>query len=809
VCRLVALVVAAAAALLVVSVGHLPVVPASRVLSVGLLVAVANAAMFRVRYRSVRLGVTATSAAVIVGIALLPAPWVVLSTALGVAVGKAVQRVAPMKAAFNIGKDTLAAGAAAFAVGALPLPVPAAGAGGIAGLVVVAALVYLVTDTGLATTVLALANDLPPRRELTRNWDLRVGALAGNVLAATAAIGIWHLDPMLLAVLPPMLLASQFTYANRMRARAERAAWRHLAQATDDFTSVDLDAVLRTAVVRAAELFGADEVDVEIRPPGGAARLVRGSNGGASYDGPPPGPPAGTGQAIVTPLESRADGDDLGELRLRFRGAVALSDREQYTLRTFAAALCTAVRNAASTPDPAAGAPARAATADAVTGLPDRAALLASPTPTTGTTALVLLDLDQFKEVNDTLGHASGDRVLAEVATRLTAATPDGDLVCRLGGDEFAVLLAGVADETAAQERAARLLVLLDHPIAVDGVRVAVEASGGLAVAAGPADIEELLRRADIAMYQAKRTGRRMVTYDGARDPADVARLTLGGDLARAVAGREFRVEFQPIVDLGTGEIVSAEALARWEHPERGLLTPDRFLDAVERSGLLPGFAAVVLDQSLRAVRQWQAAGFDLPVAVNVSPRSLLDVRFPDMVADALARHDVPGDRLVVELTESLALSQLDLVDRVLGRLRELDLRLALDDFGTGYSSLATLARIPVHELKIDRAFVRAMDTSAEATAVVRSTIDLAHSLDLLVVAEGVESARQRTRLWELGCPAAQGHLFSRPVPPESLLAALRGGTGGRPGTFAEPLPGPGTVIRLSAHRRPRRTGPA
>jgi EAL domain-containing protein (putative c-di-GMP-specific phosphodiesterase class I) len=312
-----------------------------------------------------------------------------------------------------------------------------------------------------------------------------------------------------------------------------------------------------------------------------------------------------------------------------------------------------------------------------------------------------------------------------------------------------------------------------------------------------------LLRRADVAMYQAKRSGQRIAVYARSRDTADVSRLALGGDLPRAVAEHEFTVNFQPIVNLATGEVVAAEALARWHHPDRGNLDPRRFLHAVERSGLLSAFAEAVLDQALHTASDWQDAGFDLPVAVNVSPRSLLDRSFPEMVLARLDAHGLPADLLFLELTETLTISQLEVVDRVLGDLRDAGIRLALDDFGTGYSSLSVLSRIPVHELKIDRAFVSAMDSSNEAAAVVRSTVDLGRSLDLVVVAEGVESETQRHKLWELGCAAGQGHLFARPLPAARLLAALHRGSGGRPGTLAPPLHEDGSVIRMPTSRRP------
>jgi len=346
-----------------------------------------------------------------------------------------------------------------------------------------------------------------------------------------------------------------------------------------------------------------------------------------------------------------------------------------------------------------------------------------------------------------------------------------------------------------------RLRSSLDEPMEVDGMRLVIEASAGVALAPARGGLEELLRRADVAMHQAKRAGNRISLYSMSRDTADIGRLALSADLPRAVARREFTVNFQPIVDLATGQVLATEALARWHHPDRGDLNPTRFLDKVERSGLLAAFSENVLEQALHAAGTLRTEGFPLPVAVNVSPRSLLDPTFPDAVEERLLLAEVAPEALTIELTESLTLSQLDVVDEVLRRLRDLGVRLALDDFGTGYSSLATLARVPVNELKIDRTFVDAMDSTQADAAVVRSTIDLGRSLGMLVVAEGVESEDQRRRLWEEGCPAGQGHLFGRPMTLERLLAALKRGYGDRPATLAAPLHDSASVIRLPARR--------
>ncbi|SBT49647.1 diguanylate cyclase/phosphodiesterase [Micromonospora auratinigra] len=763
-----------------------------------------------VRIRSTTLAIAWTETAIVVGLAVAPPSWVILATGLGVACGS-VTRLPVIKTVFGVAKHTLVAGGATAVVLLMGDRWPPREPARIVLLLGIVYLVAAILDDVLAIPVIALASGTPVLRQFRTDLDLRLAGIAVRYAVAACTLLILHADPRLLFAVPPLVLSLHLAYSTRIRTRTEQQAWQRLARTTDALNVVDLGHVLTTAVTQAAELFSADEVEIELREGG---RTVRGDTGGITYDGDGPEPSTVDGTLVPITLEGHDHDVDLGALRLRFAGPVELSERERYTLRTFASALCTALRNAQAYAELAriAEEHAYAATHDALTGLSNRRHLLDEGTEqlTTrhadGVTALVLIDLNHFKEVNDTLGHGAGDHVLMQVADRLRTAARPGDLVARLGGDEFAVLLRGLPAPAVATHRAETLLGVLHDPLDLDGMRISVEASGGIAVAPASGGMPELLRRADVAMYQAKRTGQRISTYAPTRDTADLGRLTLGGELPRAVADHEFTVTFQPIVDLGSGQAIGAEALARWHHPTHGMIDPLRFLEAVERSGLLPAFAEAILDQALIAAGTWRAAGFDLPVSVNVSPRSLLDPRFPGAVLARLRAHDLPPDRLVLELTETLTLSQLDVVDQVLSRLRDSGVRLALDDFGTGYSSLSLLSRIPVHELKIDRSFVTAMESTAEAAAVIRSTLDLGRSLGLTVVAEGVESEPQRRALWELGCAAGQGHLFARPLPAGALLAALRRGAGGQPGVLAPPLHDAGAVIRLPG-RRARSTG--
>ena len=780
-----------------------------RILGVALMLGLASRIVLHIRIKSSQQSVSVMDAVTLVGLALVPGPWLILITATVVSLVWVAKKVALIKILFNASKDIVVIGLSVAAAASLGLAGPFAAHPDDLPAIIVAALVIAIGDEIIAIPVIAMATGSPVLKLFRDNLDVRLGGTVVRLALAIFALYGLARFPTLVILAPLVMVCLQIISANQVRARAERAAWQKLAQTTDEFNAVDLDNVLTAAVSRATDLFSPDEVEVQVNVPAVPNRLVRGDAKTIKYDGPQDQSPPRAGQLIEIPLESHDGSSGVGALRLRFFGRVTLSEREQFTLRTFAAALCTAIRNAVAFAEAErlSAEHEHNATHDALTGLANRRQLyqvgaeILEHGPGDGQIGLLLIDLNHFKEVNDTLGHVAGDQVLAEVGRRLAGAAERGDMVARLGGDEFAVLFVGLPAPAVALPRARVILAALDHPMEIDKMRLVIEASAGVALAPSRGGIEELLRRADVAMYEAKRGGQPIALYARARDTADVGRLALTAELPRAVAEREFLVNFQPIVDLATGAVISTEALARWHHPDRGNLTPVRFLDSVERSGLLPAFSEAVLEQALRAASLWHAEGFDLPVAVNVSPRSLLDPDFPDVVAQWLHRIDVAPEVLTIELTESLTLSQLDVVDDVLCALRDLGVRLALDDFGTGYSSLATLARVPVHELKIDQTFVAAMDTTPADAAVVRSTIELGRSLDLLVVAEGVESEEQRRKLWEQGCPAGQGHLFGRPMPLHRLLAALRRGYAGKPATLAAPLHESGSVIRLPARR--------
>jgi diguanylate cyclase (GGDEF)-like protein len=410
---------------------------------------------------------------------------------------------------------------------------------------------------------------------------------------------------------------------------------------------------------------------------------------------------------------------------------------------------------------------------DGLTGLANRslldaelAAAVASPTRSV---ALVLLDLDRFREVNDTLGHARGDELVLEMARRLTALAGPDDLVARLGGDEFAVLLRDVDGAESAMLHAEVLRGALRAPVQVGGLDVALDARAGVSVhPCDAADGPALLRHADVAAEHAKRTHAGSCAYDPAMDQHSTERLGLLADLSRALTAGELLLHYQPKCDLD-GRVLGVEALVRWQHPQRGLLPPMTFLPVAERTGLIHPLTDLVLDLALAQVRRWRDEGRELPVAVNVSTRSLLQPGFAEKVLTALGTHGVPPRLLGLEITETTIMEDPERALAVLTQLAEAGVRLSIDDFGTGYSSLAYLKNLPVHELKIDRTFVAALTTSERDRVIVDSTVALGNRLGLDVVAEGVEDAATLDALGELGCRQAQGYFFSRPVPADQL----------------------------------------
>ena len=500
----------------------------------------------------------------------------------------------------------------------------------------------------------------------------------------------------------------------------------------------------------------------------------------------------GLRDAIVVPV---LDGDGV-------LGTLVVADRQGETAtfgagdaqvaQTLSAHMAVALRNAALV--------ARLrleATHDALTGIGNRALLQevmeqvhTFPELQTGLAALLLLDLDRFKDVNDVLGHVAGDRLLGVVATRLTELSSTSTVV-RLGGDEFAILLTGLDDPAQARRFAEQAVATLAKPINLNGIALSADASVGVTVyEPGAVDPGELLRQADLAMYGVKGTGRSVGVYTQDMERGHAERLALVSDLRVALDRDELFMLYQPKQDLRTNRIVGVEALIRWRHPRLGVLSPDVFISLAESTGLIDRVTDTALRLALTQGRRWRDAGYDLSVAVNLSAHNLLDPQLPARVRDLLAEAGLPARALVLEITEGSVVSEPEHTIPIIEALAELGCCLSLDDFGTGYSSLSYLQNLPVREVKIDRSFITDFVGDARREALVAAIIGLGDSLRLRVVAEGIEDQETEDHLRDMGCDVVQGYFLSPPATPDRLAELLtrRGGRIGSPGAAASRL---------------------
>jgi len=484
----------------------------------------------------------------------------------------------------------------------------------------------------------------------------------------------------------------------------------------------------------------------------------------------------GVRDALLVPLSS-SDGALLVVATDRMGDATTFTRDDLALLQTLGGHLAVALHSAHLV-----GRLRHDATHDVLTGLPNRALLTdrvqaALEAAHEARPAVLLMDLNRFKEVNDALGHHVGDELLQVVATRMCAQTLPGATVARLGGDEFAVLLPSSLDAEGDARRAARLVVeALASPVDLREATVATGVSVGIAVARPGSTAADVLRHADTAMYAAKTAGDAVAVYDEALDRGRVERLALLADLHRALEGEELVLNYQPKLDLAADVVTSVEALVRWDHPRLGRLMPDAFVPLAESTGLMEPFTLQVLRLALRQCRAWLDDGIELSVAVNLSARNVSNPDLPENVEAALREAGVPASRLILEITESSVMGDPDHTVPILHRLAATGVTVSLDDFGTGYSSLSYLQRLPVQELKIDRSFVLGLtaDGTAPATsaALIRSITGLKEALGLRVVAEGVEDAETLERLRELGCDLVQGYHLSRPVAAADLDTA-------------------------------------
>jgi diguanylate cyclase (GGDEF)-like protein len=503
---------------------------------------------------------------------------------------------------------------------------------------------------------------------------------------------------------------------------------------------------------------------------------------------------------IVAPVRSHEG--VIGCLNL-YRVGMEFDDEDLEQVKLFANHVAIALENAAIHERLI-----NAALTDPLTGLPNRRLFadrvehaLARRIRSRGRTAVLFLDLDRFKLVNDGLGHAAGDAVLKAVGDRLAGGLRASDTVARLGGDEFGILLEDVTSVNEATSTAQRVLTSLTQPLDLDGREVSVRASIGVALDQIGDDVtaDELLRDADTAMYRAKANGRGgLAVFEPSMLAHQLARLELDAELRSAVERGELFVVYQPIVDLTTGAIAAVEALVRWDHPTRGKLAPGDFIDVSEESGQIVAIGAWVVNEACQQARKWQhqrRRGAPLRVSVNTSAREVVEPTFVSGIESALASSGLPADSLTLEITESMMLGDETDAIAALRELRRIGVHIVIDDFGTGYSALSYLNQLPVDGLKIDRSFVQGLGSEREKTAIVSATIAFAHGLGLAVTAEGIETEDQLQRLMALKCNLGQGFLFARPLDSETMGARL-------PQAYPLPQSGDSRQVHASGHAK-------
>ena len=726
--------------------------------------------------------------ALVLGLVLVPPGQLVFAMCAGVALCEGVRRRSMSKFVFNISMiaiETVLAAAIASSLRLYSVPLDwsrlftlRAGA-----IILLATLATLLVSTTLISTAVSLERGRRSRSHLGGVLRLELVMWPRNVATAFAIAAALRWSPLVTVLILAGIVAAQFFTTDRTAIRQERFAWHRLQEAIDQLRDVDLNDLIRDATTAAATMMRADAAEIEVYAASGYTAMLRGSDIEEAHT--PTAEETSPGHSMDVPLSTREG--QVGELRLLFNQDVKLNETESDCLNAFANALAVALANALKFDAirEEAYRRIRAAYIDPVTGvgnllmLEEEARLTLSGVQEGNLAAIAVIGLNRFAEVNDLLGAHAADQMLRAVATRLSGVIRRCDVVARLHGAEYVLLFRELASETAAEAQAESAVRSLGRAITADGLDLTVDAHTGVACApADGTDLDDLVRRARLAMYKARSDDVPLFRYKAELEPPALAQVELLRDLRAALSERQLVLHFQPKFSLRGGLPIAAEALVRWQHPERGLIPPAEFIPLLERCGLVGDLTRYVLERSIEECAEWQRLGLSLSVAVNLSARNLLDEDLPRFVLECLSRHDLPTTRLICEITETAVFSRSPIAASVLDQLRGAGVGLSLDDFCTGYSSLSLLRERTIDEIKIDRSFVADLGVEPRATQIVTTLIELAHRCDIIVTAEGIETAEQQQLLTTLGCDHAQGYLLARPMPAENVrrffLAAMK-----------------------------------
>ncbi|SNS75686.1 diguanylate cyclase (GGDEF) domain-containing protein [Geodermatophilus pulveris] len=731
----------------------------------------------------------------VLGLAFCDPTGYVAASVLGSAVGLVWHRRFGLALPFNLALFALEAAVAQTVYHAVLAGGDATGVRGLAAALVTIVVAHAVSTVALAAVIFITSGRFYGR-DIARTVTTALVAGLANSSVGLMVVVLVVTQPVALGLVVIVVATLAVAYRAYSVLSRGHARLESLYRFTDRIGgAVRTDRVAEAVLTEARDELAAESAELVLLPtadqPGTHLRLVGGSVVPVPFDRAPAWwTPALDGEAVLLPPGGTAPGDGIAApLRVEDTvvGALLVTDRPPHLdpfgeadLRLFAslanhASLSLHKAHLVDRLAAEAAAQEHSSLHDPLTGLPNRRhvlRLLRARLAEEPRTAVVMVDVDGFKDVNDAFGHATGDLLLSEVGRRLADRFGAGS-VARLGNDEFAVLVSAVADAEDARTRVTALVAAVSVPFAVHGLSVDVQVSAGLAVAPEHGeDAAGLLQRADTALYTAKQRRRDVEVYDSTADRAS-HRVRMTGDLRDAIAAGALTVHYQPKTDPATGRVHGAEALVRWEHPEHGRVSPEEFIPLAEQTGLIRPLTTLVLDTALAACAGWRRQGHHLGVAVNLSTRSLTDTELPAQVGEALRRAGLPPAALTLEITETAVMADLARSVAVLQELRAIGVRLSVDDFGTGQSSLAYLKLLPVHEMKIDKAFVLGLADDQGDAAIVRAALSLGRAMGLWVVAEGVEDGTTLALLAEWGCDSVQGYHVSRPLPPAALEAWL------------------------------------